>query len=146
MFDAYLPTEGLTVLCGRNLKAADFHGTIDPFVCIVRMHVGSAGKANSQQTKVLKKTLHPQWNESFNFEIDSASRHERLHLECFDHDMFSGHDSLGTASFALAQLQPDKQCLFWCRLAQDENGTTRGEVQVQCMLVTRQAGPLSKQR
>jgi hypothetical protein len=131
----------LTVLCGRNLKAADGNGTSDPFV---RMRVGSAGK--TQQTKVAKTTVHPQWNEAFSFEIDSASRHECLYLECFDHDIFSGHDSLGTASFALAQLQPDKQCLFWCRLAQDENGTTRGEVQVQCKIVKRLAGPLSKQR
>jgi hypothetical protein len=131
----------LTVICGRNLKAADGNGTSDPFV---RMQVGSAGK--TQQTRVAKTTVHPQWSEAFSFEIDSASRSECLYLECFDHDKFSGHDSLGTASFALAQLQPDKQCLFWCRLAQDENGTTRGEVQVQCMLVTRQAGPLSKQR
>ena len=128
----------LTVLCGRNLKAADGNGTSDPFV---RMQVGSAGKM--QQTKVAKATVHPQWNEAFSFEIDSTSRHECLYLECFDHDMFSEHDSLGTASFALAQLQPDQQCLFWCRLAQDENGTTRGEVQVQCMLVPRPADPLS---
>jgi len=131
----------LTVLCGRNLKAADFHGTIDPFVCIVRMHVGSAGKANSQQTKVLKKTLHPQWNESFNFEIDSASRHERLHLECFDQDMLSANDSLGKASLALAPLQPYQQREFWCRLAQDESGTTQGEVKVRCTLLPRPAGP-----
>jgi hypothetical protein len=127
----------LTVLCGRNLKAADGNGTSDPFV---RMQVGSAGK--TQQTSVAKTTVHPQWNEAFSFEIDSANRHECLYLECFDHDMFSGHDSLGTASFALAQLQPDEQCLFWCRLVQDENGTTRGEVQVQCTLVPRPAGPL----
>ena len=129
----------LKVLCGRNLKAADGNGTSDPFV---RMRDGSAGK--TQQTKVAKTTVHPQWNETFSFEIDSANRHECLYLECFDHDMFSGHDSLGTASFALAQLQPDTQCLFWCRLVQDENGTTRGEVQVQCTLVPRPgpAGPL----
>lgn len=131
----------LTVLCGRNLKAAeDIHGTKDPFVCIMRMHVGSTEKTNSQQTKVLKKTPHPQWNESFNFEIDSASRHERLHLECFDQDMLRANASLGKASFALAPMQPYQQREFWCRLA-DESGNTRGEVKVRCTLIPTPAGP-----
>ncbi len=121
----------ITVLGARNIKAGDGTGTSDPYV---RLHIGSPGQRQSKRTRTLKRTLQPEWHETFSFEIDTASRREHLALECMDEDFASPDDSLGTASVALATLKPNVHSQFWCRLAQGATGTTKGEVEVRCTL------------
>ena len=113
-----------TVLCAKDLLAADRGGTSDPYV---RLHVGAAVK-KAQKTAVKKKTLSPEWNETFEFKLDNSSRRDSLTLECFDYDLLGSDDSLGKVTIPLAQLSVDKEYTQWCSLRQD--ATNQGQVQV----------------
>ena len=128
----------ITVLRARNIKAADWNGTSDPYV---RLHVGSAENMQSRRTRTINGTLQPEWHETFRFEIEAASRLEHLTLECMDEDSQSADNSLGTASLALAPLKPNEQCQFWCRLGTTWHPVKCVEswqgllVEVRCVLV-----------
>ena len=113
-----------TVLRAKDLVAADRGGTSDPYV---RLHVGGAVK-QAQKTAVKKKTLSPEWNEAFEFKLDSSSRRDSLTLECFDYDLLGSDDSLGKVTIPLAQLAEDQEYTQWCSLGQD--ATNQGQVQV----------------
>ena len=102
----------VTVHRARNLIAADRGGTSDPYF---RLHVGDAVK-ECKRTRVIKKTLHPEFNETFRFRLSGWQRKEDLTIECFDHDLLSSDDSLGTCSLALEPLVFDKECISWFKL------------------------------
>jgi hypothetical protein len=70
----------ISVLKARDLIAADSGGTSDPYV---RIHVGSE-IANGKKTKVIKKTLNPEWNEHFEINIREKQRKDMLTIEVFD--------------------------------------------------------------
>ena len=70
----------ISVLKAKDLIAADSGGTSDPYV---RMHVGKE-IANGKRTKVLKKTLNPEWNEHFEINIREKQRSDELTIEVFD--------------------------------------------------------------
>jgi hypothetical protein len=70
----------ISVLKARDLIAADSGGTSDPYV---RIHVGSE-IANGKTTKVIKKTLNPEWNEHFEINIREKQRKGILTIEVFD--------------------------------------------------------------
>ena len=119
----------VTVVGAKDLLAADRSGTSDPFV---RLHVGNAVK-EALKTKVLKKTLNPEWNQTFNLRIDSYKRRESLQIECFDYDLVGSNDSLGKANIGLGQLVPEHEYTQWCKL--ESNGIKKGQVQLRYKLV-----------
>ncbi|KAI7864116.1 hypothetical protein BDF14DRAFT_1837529 [Spinellus fusiger] len=51
------------VLEARGLRGMDKSGTSDPFVCVI------VGKRPAHKTRVIKKTLTPEWNEAFSVSI-----------------------------------------------------------------------------
>jgi Ca2+-dependent lipid-binding protein len=114
----------ITVLRAKDLLAADRGGTSDPYVCL---YVGAAVK-EAQKTMVKRKTLSPEWNETFHFKLGSCGRRENLTLECFDYDFLGSDDSLGKVRIALAQLVDDQEYTQWCSLGED--ATNMGQLQV----------------
>lgn len=89
----------VTIAEARGILAADSNGFSDPFVTMTlldsRGNVIAA--AGTFKTKVLKKTLAPQWNEEFvigdRFDLRLATT---LRLVLLDSDgLFSSDDALG---------------------------------------------------
>jgi len=86
----------LTVLEGQNLAPKDSNGLSDPY-CVLRLNTGGGSK----KTKIIKKTLDPFWNETFDMgPIDETSM---LKLTCWDHDVFSSDDFMGQFNVYLGQ-------------------------------------------
>jgi hypothetical protein len=128
--DDDLSTLRLTVLRARNILAADCGGTSDPYV---RIHVGEAFK-DSKRTKVVKKTLSPEFDETFDIQLSGSQRRAFLTLECFDHDMMGSDDPLGRGRIALDKLVFEKEYSHWLKLeGEDENN--EGEIEVRYMLL-----------
>jgi hypothetical protein len=125
-----LSTLRLTVLRARNLLAADRGGTSDPYV---RIHVGEAFK-EYKRTKVVKKTLSPEFDETFDIQLSGSQRRAFLTLECFDYDMIGSDDPLGRGRIALDKLVFEKEYSHWLKLeGEDENN--KGEIEVRYMLL-----------
>ncbi|EDQ85579.1 uncharacterized protein MONBRDRAFT_34172 [Monosiga brevicollis MX1] len=83
----------------EGLMAADSNGTSDPFV-IIRL-----GK-HKEQTKVIKKTTEPDWNQDFFIPLTSESP-TVLELEVYDKDTLS-QDYLGSVRYDFSQLVVNK--------------------------------------
>jgi len=96
------------VLGARNLLAADFGGSSDPYVAAVY----SGRKIG--YTRVRPKALNPKWdNESFIVPMDphlpdpknsSRALKGMFRLECYDYDWWGAHDLLGQVEIPRAKL------------------------------------------
>lgn len=84
-----------------NLMAADRGGKSDPYV------VGYIHNRQIFKSNIIKKTLNPEFNESFKIPVKSRSR-EKLILKFFDWDMASDDDPLGDIIIDLNKLIPNK--------------------------------------
>ncbi|BBN13316.1 hypothetical protein MPTK1_6g02520 [Marchantia polymorpha subsp. ruderalis] len=86
----------VTVLRGENLISADMNGLSDPFVTL-KMRKSRIKK----QTKVIYKTLNPEWNQTLDFLVEDAI-HDMLHIKVWDHDTFK-KDFLGKCATTLTK-------------------------------------------
>ena len=79
-----------------GLKAADLNGKSDPYI---KVHLNG----EAQQTKVVKRTLHPRFKADLRFQVAdlAALAEESVNVEAFDYDMIGAHDLLGRASVQL---------------------------------------------
>lgn len=101
---------------GTGLKSADSNGFSDPF-CKVFMHKAWLGEKQTKKkdadlikykSKVIKKTLNPEWNEIYEFVGVRYSSY--LHVECYDRDtgyITNSKDSLGSFKFDISQVFDD---------------------------------------
>lgn len=80
------------IVNAAGLRAADWGGKSDPF-CTV--HIMDREQETKITTKVINKTLNPNWDE--HFEIDDYDRGQALELKVFDYDRGSASDLLGRA-------------------------------------------------
>ncbi|NXE71527.1 SYT3 protein, partial [Calcarius ornatus] len=80
------------VLRARDLPAKDSNGFSDPYVKIYLL----PDRKKKFQTKVLRRTLNPEWDETFSFGVPFAELPaRRLHFSVYDFDRFSRHDLIG---------------------------------------------------
>ncbi|KAL3674991.1 hypothetical protein R1sor_024939 [Riccia sorocarpa] len=86
----------VTVLRAENLVASDKNGFSDPFV-VLKMRKSKSKK----QTKVVYKSLNPEWNQTLDFLVEDAI-HDMLHIKVWDHDTFR-NDFLGKYSTTLTK-------------------------------------------
>ena len=88
------PCRLLVIEFADGLRNADtlFGGKSDPYAVVSwnGTHVG--------KTKIIDNTLHPQWHESFEFDVRTEGL---LKIEVFDHDMFFKDESLGVVDIKL---------------------------------------------
>ena len=101
---------------GNGLKSADSNGFSDPF-CKVFMHKAWLGEKQKKKkdadlikykSKVIKKTLDPEWNEIYEFVGVRYSSY--LHVECYDRDVgyiTNSKDSLGSFKLDLRAVFDD---------------------------------------
>jgi Ca2+-dependent lipid-binding protein len=131
----------INVLKAKNLMSADSGGTSDPYV---RIHVGIE-IANGKKTKVIKKTLNPEWNEHFEIQIREKQRKDMITIEVFDKDVIGKDDSLGKISIALETLAlkytPSEELLTkWHAFDAEEGILNNGQVLLSYDLVKRSSG------
>lgn len=116
----------LVLVEARDLIAADWRGTSDPYV---RVQYGNLKK----RTKVVYKTLNPKWNQTLEFP-DTGSR---LVLHVKDHNAVLPTYSIGDCFVEYERLPPNEMVDKWIPL----EGVTKGEIHVQ---VTRRVPEMSK--
>jgi Ca2+-dependent lipid-binding protein len=89
------------VLDATDLPSADSNGKSDPY-CKFELNGQDVFKS-----KVIKKTLSPQWNEFFEIPIPSRTA-AKFNVKVMDYDFADKPDYLGGASINLEQLDPFK--------------------------------------
>ncbi|CDO98425.1 unnamed protein product [Coffea canephora] len=116
----------LVLIEGRDLFAADLRGTSDPYV---RVHYGNL----KRRTKVVYKTLYPQWHQTFEFPDDGSP----LELHVKDHNALLPTSSIGDCVVEYKRLPPNQMSEKWIPLQNVKNG----EIHIQ---VTRRVPELDK--
>ncbi|KAK6317699.1 hypothetical protein J4Q44_G00109900 [Coregonus suidteri] len=114
------------ILKGQELPAKDFSGTSDPFVKLYLL----PDKKHKLETKVKRKNLNPQWNETFLFEgfPYEKVRERTLYLQVLDFDRFSRNDPIGEVSIPLNKLSDlGHMQTFWKELKPCMDGAVRLE-------------------
>ncbi|XP_068586277.1 E3 ubiquitin-protein ligase NEDD4-like [Cebidichthys violaceus] len=89
------------VVAGIGLAKKDILGASDPYTRL-SLYDPINGEITSLQTKTIKKTLDPKWNEEFFFKVDP--RKHRLLLEVFDENRLTRDDFLGQVDVPLNQI------------------------------------------
>ncbi|KAL6626670.1 hypothetical protein ACP70R_030396 [Stipagrostis hirtigluma subsp. patula] len=118
----------LVIIEARDLVAADLRGTSDPYV---RVQYGN----NKKRTKVIYKTLSPQWNQTFEF----PETGEPLILYVKDHNAVLPTASIGHCTVEYSMLSPNQSADKWIPL----QGVKSGEVHVK---IARRVPDLEKKR
>ncbi|KAJ0962720.1 hypothetical protein J5N97_027842 [Dioscorea zingiberensis] len=116
----------LVLIEARDLIAADLRGTSDPYV---RVQYGNTKK----RTKVVHKTLNPQWNQTLEF--PDTGRPLVLHVK--DHNALLPTSSIGDCVVEYERLPPNQTADKWIPL----QGVKSGEIHIQ---VTRKVPELQK--
>ncbi|CAO2193474.1 unnamed protein product [Urochloa humidicola] len=105
----------LVITEARDLVAADLRGTSDPYV---RVQYGNKKK----RTKVIYKTLSPQWNQTFEF----PETGEPLILHVKDHNAVLPTASIGHCTVEYSMLSQNQSADKWIPL----QGVKSGEIHV----------------
>ena len=112
------------VISGEKLSAMDANGKSDPYA-ILRFEgtpkpfgksdkdfgkksktKGTKNKPKHLQTNVQKKTLNPNWNQTFDMVLpDLPQPTDILTVELYDYDVVGAHDYMGSAHVEMANLQ-----------------------------------------
>ncbi|KAM1295957.1 hypothetical protein TB1_015078 [Malus domestica] len=116
----------LVLIEAKDLIAADMRGTSDPYV---RVEYGNLKK----QTKVMYKTLNPQWNQTLEFPDDGSP----LLLHVKDYNALLRASSIGDCVVEYQRLPPNQMADKWIPL----QNVRSGEIHVQ---VTRRVPELEK--
>ncbi|XP_068643741.1 synaptotagmin-2-like [Aristolochia californica] len=106
----------LVLIEAKDLVAADLSGTSDPYV---RVHYGNMKK----RTKVVYKTLSPQWNQTLEFPDDGS----QLVLHVKDYNALLPTSSIGDCVVEYERLPPNQMADKWIPL----QGVKKGEIHVQ---------------
>ncbi|XP_058088703.1 uncharacterized protein LOC131235526 isoform X2 [Magnolia sinica] len=116
----------LVLIEAKDLVAADLRGTSDPYV---RVQYGNIKK----RTKVVHKTLNPQWNQTLEFPDNGSP----LMLHVKDHNAVLPTSSIGDCVVEYDRLPPNQMADKWIPL----QGVKNGEIHIQ---ITRKAPKLEK--
>jgi len=93
----------LQLLNGQNLAAKDSNGFSDPY-CEFCLLDGKGNKIvqSKKTSKVIKKSLNPEWNEMFQFVVDQNVA--AIEVTCWDEDLIGSHDFLGMFKMSAADM------------------------------------------
>ncbi|XP_019189777.1 PREDICTED: synaptotagmin-5-like isoform X2 [Ipomoea nil] len=116
----------LTLIEGKDLIAADIRGTSDPYV---RVQYGNL----KRKTKVMYKTLNPQWHQTLEFPDDGSP----LTLHVKDHNALLPESSIGDCVVEYQRFPRNQMFDKWIPL----QGVRRGEIHIQ---ITRKAPDTEK--
>ncbi|KAH7856594.1 hypothetical protein Vadar_003301 [Vaccinium darrowii] len=116
----------LVLIEAKDLVAADIRGTSDPYV---RVHYGK----RKRSTKVMYKTLNPQWHQTLEFPDDGSP----LVLHVKDHNAVLPESSIGDCIVEYQRMPLNQTAEKWIPL----QGVRRGEIHIQ---ITRKVPELEK--
>lgn len=85
----------------RELIAKDAGGTSDPYA-----EVYVTGQSEPVKTKTVYRSLNPEWNTTFDIEVDTA-RPSMVMVRLFDEDFIGSDEFLGQVSLSLKMLQAE---------------------------------------
>ncbi|CAB0036748.1 unnamed protein product [Trichogramma brassicae] len=104
----------VTVIKAEELPALDMGGTSDPYVKVYLL----PDKKKKFETKVHRKTLNPEFNETFTFKgVPYAdAMNKTLVFAIFDFDRFSKHDQIGEVKVPLCQVDLAQTIEEWREL------------------------------
>lgn len=110
----------VVVVGGRGMPKMDSgpFGKCDPYL---KLRCGEV----EQKTQVIKRTLAPTWNETFNFSVDSEEN-DLVIIECYDYDMIGAHDFIGSVEIKPGSLSAKTS--EWYKLTHPENPEFHAEV------------------
>ncbi|XP_078531016.1 E3 ubiquitin-protein ligase NEDD4-like isoform X24 [Lissotriton helveticus] len=90
------------VVSGIDLAKKDVFGASDPYVKLALYVADENRELALVQTKTIKKTLNPKWNEEFYFRVNPSNH--RLLFEVFDENRLTRDDFLGQVDVPLNHL------------------------------------------
>ncbi|CAL8317662.1 unnamed protein product [Lota lota] len=90
------------VIAGIDLAKKDIIGASDPYVKLSLYVTDENQELALVQTKTIKKTLNPKWNEEFYFRV--CPQNHRLLFEVFDENRLTRDDFLGQVDVPLSHL------------------------------------------
>uniref|UniRef100_A0A803TMF5 E3 ubiquitin-protein ligase n=1 Tax=Anolis carolinensis TaxID=28377 RepID=A0A803TMF5_ANOCA len=90
------------VVAGIDLAKKDIFGASDPYVKLSLYASDESRELALVQTKTIKKTLNPKWNEEFYFRVNPSNH--RLLFEVFDENRLTRDDFLGQVDVPLNHL------------------------------------------
>lgn len=98
------------VIQAVDIPAMDDAGTSDPYVLLICGHM-------KKRTKVIMKTMHPQWHEDFDFFFPAGSSIPNMVVEMWDRDSGAARDDLiGKATVAIGGLTDLRQRQEWLQM------------------------------
>ncbi|CAO3579465.1 unnamed protein product [Absidia cylindrospora] len=92
----------VTLYSGSNLKAADFFGTLDPYVSF---HVGNIHNEPASETKAIEDTCNPKWNETHFILINNLN--ESIYFQLMDRNFGRKDTPVGVANLELKDFEND---------------------------------------
>lgn len=126
----------VTVVAGRDLAAKDSNGLSDPYV-----YVWTVPELHSKtrcKSKTIYKSLNPEWEETFEFEVDTSNPDGELLVEVWDYDRFASDDFMGTIAIPLHSFVGKKEVDEWYTLKPRPNkkDDISGDIRVRSQLKT----------
>jgi len=109
-----MPTLQVKVAAARNLVAADANGKSDPYVTLTI----SSNKKSKQKTKVIKRTLNPEWNQDFQFTVTAT---DSLEVQVYDQDVTSD-EKIGNTVVTFGELVLGQPSDSWIPLENVDRG------------------------
>eukprot|EP01094_Clydonella_sp_ATCC50884_P016025 TRINITY_DN2671_c0_g1_i1.p1 TRINITY_DN2671_c0_g1~~TRINITY_DN2671_c0_g1_i1.p1 ORF type:complete len:395 (+),score=27.44 TRINITY_DN2671_c0_g1_i1:24-1187(+) len=113
-----MPKLRVRLIAGSNLIAADSNGKSDPY-CVISV------PGDKHKSKVKKKTLEPQWDETFELKVQPT---DKVKIAVYDKDTFSSDDSLGVGYAPLTGLKRGQEMVAWIPLTGGEFGENYQEL------------------
>jgi len=121
----------------EDLAAKDFFGTSDPYVQVYREVIDSYEVENPTQkirrTATIRKTLNPEWYESFEFEVD-PQKHE-LVLDVFDENRLTRDDFLGRVTIPIHSISEEDTRITRMLDKRSDRSTVQGFLEFSCFFL-----------
>ncbi|GAB6021925.1 hypothetical protein CHUAL_006088 [Chamberlinius hualienensis] len=109
-YDPQLSLLHIDVIQARDLVPRDFSGTADPYIKVRLLPECK----NYRQSRILKKTLNPQFDEEFAFEVATHELSQRtLELLVYDFDQYSRHQCMGSLQLSLEHIDLSEKVSLW---------------------------------
>eukprot|EP00250_Pteridium_aquilinum_P000160 c10179_g1_i1 orf=59-1489(+) len=115
----------------QDVAKADILGESDPYALIyIRRKQGCIWTSSTKMN-----TNCPVWNETHTFDVEDPES-QKLTVQLFDYDRFTGDDFIGIAELSLSQFEPKVEQDKWVDLVQDlkkDEQKVRGKVHLRIL-------------
>jgi len=115
----------IEVIKGRNLAHCDKNGFSDPYVIVTVT-------GQNKKTRTRKKTLDPDWKESFQYEIPygyfETNDLLEVYINCYDFDYGRRDDLIGHARYTIRQNQESQELSLELKSNEPGGSLSRGKI------------------